>query len=179
MKQKEIRFISASGNTEKSVLPVSDRILKRRKLDLFRTVTLIVIVGSGLIFFTSWYRSWPQDLDCQRMNQRLVIALENYRHSHRRLPQILKLVDVRTGRYTLDHYEYWFEGLGGPEVLPEGTIIAYCKRCHNPMFSDPWRSVILFMNGVITTGRMNEPEFQQRIAKQFTPEKYWSLPRNF
>lgn len=179
MKQNEIKSRKAVVSPESAVTPVADRILKRRRIDLLRSAVIVVVVGSGLIFFTSWYRSWPQDMDCQRMNQRIAFAVDNYRRVNRKLPQILRFLDIREGRYTLDHYEYWFEGLGGPEVLPEGTIIAYCKKPHEPMFSDSWRSIILFMNGSVIVGRMRELEFREKIAKQLSPEKYWSLPRPF
>jgi hypothetical protein len=179
MNEKSNKSRSTSGSTESAVTPVADRILKRRRMGLLRSALIIVIAGCGLIFFTSWYRSWPQDLDCQRMNQRIAVAMENYRRVHQKLPQILKILDVRTGRYSLDHYEYWFEGLGGPKALPEGTVIAYCKAPHEPIFSDSWRSVIIFMNGSIVVGRMKESEFQAKIVKQLSPENYWSTHKSF
>ena len=110
------------------------------------------------------------------MNQRVAAAIENYRVTHRRLPQILKFLDIRKGRYSIDHYEYRFEGLGGPETLPQNTLVGYCTRPHVPMFSEPWRNIIVFMNGKVVVGRISESEFQAKVEKQLSPERYWSLP---
>lgn len=179
MKQKEIKSRNATGSSDPAVTALPPRILKRRRIGLLRSTMLLMVVGAGLIFLTTWYRTWPQDMDCQRMNQRVATAIEDYRQSHRKLPQILALLDVRRGRYSIDHYAYWFEGLGGPGVLPQGTLVAYCKRPHEPMFSEPWRHVIVFIDGEVVVGRMSEVEFQAKIARQLPAEKYWSLPQPF
>jgi hypothetical protein len=176
MKPNEINIRTTSAGSEPTMTSAGTRILKRRKNNLFRSIGILMTVGFGLIFLINWYRSLPQGMDCQRMTQRIATAIEDYRIAHGKLPQILGFLDIRKGRYSIDHYEYWFEGLGGPGTLPQGTLVGYCKKPHQPVFSDPWRSIIVFMDGAIVVRRVSESEFQTKISRQLSPEKYWNFP---
>jgi hypothetical protein len=151
------------------------RQLRHRRIGLLRGTLIILMTTAGLAFFLAWYRALPQGMDCARMTQRVTTALETYRREHHKLPPILNVLNVRKGRYPIEHFDYWFGGIGGPELLPTGTLIAYCKVPHEAMFSDPWRSAIMMNDGQIIATRLSEKEFQKILKQQLPVEQYFEL----
>ena len=148
------------------------RTVYRRRISILRAGTVALVTAGALIFFILWYRAYPQKLDCLKLAQRLTVALEMYREKNKCLPSLLEVLAVKTGRYNFDHFDYYFAGLGGPGVLPNETLIAYCANPHRALFTQPWRSVILFERGQITLKTLPEKQFQILRAKQRPPEKY-------
>jgi hypothetical protein len=148
------------------------RTVYRRRISILRAALVALITAVALIFFILWYRAYPQRLDCLRMAQRLTVALEEYREKNKSLPSLLEVLPIKTGRYNMEHFTYYFTGLGGPAVLPDRTLVAYCANPHRALFIQPWRSVILFEKGRITQTTLPENQFQILRSKQRPPEKY-------
>jgi len=155
--------------------PVSggnSRTAHRRRINLIRASIVALITSVVLIFFIVWYRAYPQKVDCFRMSQRLVGALEEYREKNKTLPTSLDTLPIKPGRYDLNHFEYFFNGLGGPDHLPDDTFIAWCASPHRSLFEEPWRSVILFEKGRIVLKTLPEKQFQTLRSQMPPPDKF-------
>jgi hypothetical protein len=166
------------SNTDRNQ-PLPPRYLPRRRNSFYHAVLIILITTTALLFFFNWYLKIPQGLDCVRMAQRIASALNNYQKTEHKLPPTLESLALHKGRYGVDHFEYWFKGLGGPENIPDGTIIAYCKNPHVPTFSSPWRTALVLYNHQIVVTRFPESEFQNLIKKQKPPEFYFGVQNLF
>ncbi len=148
------------------------RTVYRRRISLLRAGFVALVTSVALILFILWYRAYPQKIDCRRQAERIAVALEDYRLQHKSLPAMLDILPIKPGRYGLEHYEYYFSGLGGPETLPDDTLIAYCSPPHHALWEAPWRSVILFEKGKVTMKVLTENQFQTLRSRQRPPGKY-------
>ncbi len=148
------------------------RTVYRRRISILRAATVALVTSVALIFFILWYRAYPQRLDCIKIAQRVTIALEEYRVTNKVLPPLLEMLSVKPGRYSIDHFDYYFTGIGAPPILPDETLIAYCDHPHRALFIEPWRSVILFEKGHVTYRMIPENLFQEMRNRQRPPEKY-------
>jgi len=157
LEQKPLSMISDQSDAVDMKLPHgSTRALRRRRISLLRATLVILITSAALVLFVFWYRSLPQGLDCARSAQRVASALEVYTTEHHRLPPILDVLPVKKGRFGIEHFDYWFAGIGGPAILPDGTIVAYCVTPHPSPFQEKWRSAIIFKNGHFVISRVTE-----------------------
>jgi len=134
---------------------------QRRRFRVIRTATVAATMAIAMIFFLLWYRGFPHRLDCYRSMHKLVVQLDQHRQKYGRFPPVIPNPEEVLGRYKGLHYKYRFEGYGAPGRLPEGTIIAYCRRPHHTLFHKPWRHVALWQNGKIAIVWLPEDEFQK------------------
>jgi hypothetical protein len=159
--------------------PLPSRYLEQRRQNLVRSVVIILVTTAVLLLLLHWYLKIPQGMDCARMAQHIANALEDYRTKNHKLPATLEMLSLRPGRYGPSHYEYWFKGLGGPENLPNGTFIAYCKNPHRPIFSEPWRNVLLIYDNKIVITHFSETQFQALLEKQRPAEFYFGFQQQY
>ncbi len=155
--------------------PVSSskiRTIKKRKLDISRTILVMLLSSTMLIFFLVWYKSWPQRMDCYREAVRIAQALNKYIYQHHKLPPVLTVLSIPKGRYGIGHYEYRFIGLGLPQIPPEGTIICYCAKPHQSLIHEPGRHILIFKEGNIKIIWVTEKEFQKIIKNTPPPQLY-------
>ncbi len=158
-------------NTQVETIKESDyKKLRRRRVDIVRGTILALTSAVALVLFMMWYRSWPQRLDCYKTSVRLANALNEYYAKYHQLPPVLEVLNIKHGRYDINHYTYRFVGFGEAS-LHNGAIIAYCSRPHKSLFNIhvPWRHVLIFMNGKIKVEWTPEKEFQQIIKTQPKP----------
>ncbi|NLX06978.1 MAG: hypothetical protein GXY33_17715 [Phycisphaerae bacterium] len=151
--------------------------LRQRRTNLYRGVLAVMVVSAVMLFFVVWYKSWPQKLDCRRAAVRLAIALEQYGVRENRLPSLLDVLDLRSGRYRSDHYEYPLAGFGGSPMLPEGSIVAYCAQSHTGLLHDPGRHVLVFHQRRIVVLWLDEARFQQALGDAVSLGPFISVPR--
>jgi len=142
------------------------RVAYRRRISLVRTGIVALVTSAALIGFIFWYRDLPQRMDCYRMAQRIAAGLNESRQVRRRLPSTLDELGVPEGRYQIEHYEYRFLGFGGLGDLTDGVVVGYCQAPHHPLFSPPWRHVLIAHRGIISVSRMSEEEFQALLVRQ-------------
>lgn len=152
---------------------IKPRALREAKRNLVRAIIIILTTSIAMIFFVVWYKAWPQRLDCYRQSVRLASALDKYYIAYRKLPPVLSMLDVKTGRYKIEHYKYRFEGFGYVGRLRDGMIIAYCRLAHKGLFHKPGRHILIYRQGKIDVIWLGEEEFQRIIKTQPDPAKIW------
>jgi hypothetical protein len=162
----------------KNLSPEASRVVYRRRISLIRATLVALIISVALIFFIFWYLTWPHRMDCAKQSQRIAMALENSLRQTESFPPRLESLSIKPGRFGLEHYEYYFTGIGGPGFLPEGTIVAYCLQPHRPLFSEPWRNALIYQKGHLVIQWMTEDNFQKLLAKQHAPEQYYRPSEN-
>lgn len=142
------------------------RAIQRRRTNIPRTITFVLISAIMLIFFVLWYKSWPQKIDCLREAQRIANALNEYISTYKRLPPLLNTLPIEKGRYDITHYEYRFIGFGLTSLPPNGTIICYCKLPHRSLIHRSGRHILIFEDGQVKIMWLDEDEFQKMMEDQ-------------
>jgi len=156
----------------------ASRVVYRRRISTLRAILVGSTISVALIFFVIWYKSWPNQIGCNRLAVRTCAAMNAYLLKNDRLPPFLETLNVKPRRYSVDHFEYLFEGVGGPGRLPNGTVVAYCVPPHYPLFSDPWRNVLIYQDSHIAFQRISDAEFKKILAKQPAPEFFYKQPHS-
>lgn len=142
---------------------------KRRRLNLYRTLTIVITTSAALILFVSWWRAYPRRSECYNAAVVLLKTLDAYRLENQRLPPILDVLPLeRKRRYILGHFEYQFPGLGAPATLPDGTIVANCNRVHTMVFHEPWRCAVMFREGKLVVEFLPEKIFENLLEQRKT-----------
>lgn len=152
---------------------VGPRRLRKAKRDLLRAAIIILTTSTAMVFFVVWYKAWPQRLDCYRQSLRLASALDHYYTAYRKLPPVLNMLELKSGRYHIGHYKYQFEGFGYVGRLRDGMVIAYCRVPHTGLFRAPGRHILIYREGKIIVVWLPEKEFQTLIRSQPDPSKLW------
>jgi len=160
-------------NPTRAVPKGASRVVYRRRISTLRAILVGSTISIALIFFIVWYRSWPNQVGCNRQAVRICAAFDTYIAKNNRMPPFLETLDVKPGRFSVSHFDYIFKGIGGPGRLPNGTIIAYCVPPHYPLFSDPWRNILIYQDSHIVFQRISETEFKKVFAKQPAPEYFY------
>lgn len=139
--------------------------LRQRRDVIIRMTIIALITTAGMALFVVWYKQWPQRIDCRRAMTRIVQGLDKYAAEHHRLPAVLEELKIPQGRFSIEHYEYTLEGLGGRPVLRDNTVLVFCGKPHEGPFHEPGRHVLMFVNNRLSLLWFEEPEFRDMMTR--------------